>query len=108
MEERLKNDVSAYLIDTPETSEIIALSIRLKTCSFRKKRNYPSGYTEEKIKRDMEECYACIFDLVMYFLSKQGVEFQTSHSESSVVRNWVSEDEIYIYHGVFPFAGSLK
>ena len=56
----------------------------------------------------MEKCYDCIFDLALYFLVKQGAEFQGSHSESSVNRSWESETEIYINHGVFPFAGSLS
>nr|DAG23941.1 MAG TPA: hypothetical protein [Caudoviricetes sp.] len=53
----------------------------------------------------MEKCYDCIFDLALYFLTKQGAEFQSSHSESSVNRSWNSETEIYVNHGVFPFAG---
>ena len=56
----------------------------------------------------MKKCYDCIFDLALYFLVKQGAEFQGSHSESSVNRSWESETEIYINHGVFPFAGSLS
>ena len=39
------------------------------------------------------------------FKKKQGAEFQGSHSESSVNRNWTSETEIYVNHGVFPFIG---
>ena len=56
----------------------------------------------------MEKCYDCIFDLALYFLVKQGAEFQGIHSESSVNRSWESETEIYINHGVFPFAGSFS
>lgn len=108
MDEELRNDLSTYLADDPETFEMITLSVRRAIRSFKKKRNYPSSYTEEKINGDLEECYDCIFDLALYFLVKQGAEFQGSHSENSVNRNWESETEIYINHGVFPFAGSLK
>ena len=64
-----------------------------------------SQRTSEKINSDMENCYDCIFDLALFFLVKQGTEFQGSHSESSVNRSWNSETEIYVNHGVFPFIG---
>lgn len=107
MNEELKNDLTAYLADEPETSEMIALSVRRAIRSFKKKRNYPESYTEEKINSDMEKCYDCIFDLALYFLVKQGAEFQNSHSENSVNRSWESDTDIYISHGIFPFARSI-
>ena len=107
MDEQLVNDLKEYLSDDAETDGMISLSVKRAIRSFKKKRSYPSGYTEEKINADMEYCYDCIFDLALYFLLKQGAEFQESHSENSVSRNWESETEIYINHGVFPFAGSL-
>lgn len=107
MDEQLVNDLKEYLSDDAETDDMISLSVKRAIRSFKKKRNYPSGYTDEKINADMEYCYDCIFDLALYFLVKQGAEFQGSHSENSVSRNWESETEIYINHGVFPFAGSL-
>lgn len=108
MNEELINDLMDYLNDDSESPEILTLSVKRAIRSFKKKRNYPSSYTDEKITKDMELCYDCIFDLALYFLTKQGAEFQSSHSESSVNRNWESETEIYINHGVFPFAGSLN
>lgn len=107
MNEELTSDLNAYLADDPEISGMIPLSVKRALRSFRNKRNYPSEYTEAKINADMEKCYDCIFDLALYFLVKQGAEFQGSHSENSVNRSWESETDIYINHGVFPFAGSL-
>lgn len=107
MNEELINDLMNYLSDDIENPEMVSLSVKRAIRSFKKKRNYPSGYTDEKICNDMENCYDCIFDLALFFLVKQGAEFQGSHSESSVNRSWESETEIYINHGVFPFAGSL-
>ena len=107
MNEELVNDLTVYLADEADSPEIILFSVKRAIRSFKKKRNYPSGYTDEKINTDMECCYDCIFDLALYFLVKQGAEFQEAHSENSVSRNWESETEIYINHGVFPFAGSL-
>lgn len=107
MNEELINDLMNYLSDDIENPEMVSLSVKRAIRSFKKKRNYPSSYTDEKICNDMENSYDCIFDLALFFLVKQGAEFQGSHSESSVNRSWESETEIYINHGVFPFAGSL-
>lgn len=105
MDEQLVEDLKNYIDDDIETARMIPLSAKRAVRSFKKKRNYPSGYTEEQINSDMEKCYDCIFDLALYFLVKQGAEFQGSHSENYVSRNWDSETEIYVNHGVFPFAG---
>lgn len=107
MNEELVNDLTVYLADEADSPEIILLSVKRAIRSFKKKRNYPSSYTEEKINSDMESCYDCIFDLALYFLTKQGAEFQSSHSESSVNRSWDSETEIFVNHGVFPFVSGL-
>ena len=104
MDERLIEDLTNYLEDDVETARVI-LSVNRAIRSFKKKRNYPSSYSDEKINSDMEKCYDCIFDLALFFLVKQGAEFQGSHSESSVNRNWTSETEINVNHGVFPFIG---
>ena len=105
MDEQLVEDLKNYIDNDIETARMIPLSAKRAVRSFKKKRNYPSGYTEEQINSDMEKCYDCIFDLALYFLVKQEAEFQGSHSENSVSRNWDSETEIYVNHGVFPFAG---
>ena len=104
MDEQLIEDLTNYLEDDVETARVI-LSVNRAIRSFKKKRNYPSSYSDEKINSDMENCYDCIFDLALFFLLKQGAEFQGSHSESSVSRSWDSETEIYVNHGVFPFIG---
>ena len=104
MDEQLIEDLTNYLEDDAETARVI-LSVNRAIRSFKKKRNYPSSYSDEKINSDMENCYDCIFDLALFFLVKQGAEFQGSHSESSVSISWNSETEIYVNHGVFPFIG---
>ena len=106
MNEELMEELSLYLADNPESESMLTLSVNRAIRSFKNKRNYPSSYTDDKIKNDMKKCYDCIFDLALYFLVKQGAEFQGTHSESSVNRSWESETEIYINHGVFPFAGN--
>ena len=48
MNEQLVNDLKEYLSDDAETDGMISLSVKRAIRSFKKKRNYPSGYTEEK------------------------------------------------------------
>lgn len=84
MNEELMEELSLYLADNPESESMLTLSVNRAIRSFKNKRNYPSSYTDDKIKNDMKKCYDCIFDLALYFLVKQGAEFQGSHSESSV------------------------
>lgn len=107
MNEELRQDLSLYLADEPETDSMISLSINRAVRSFKNRRNYPSSYTDEKIEKDIEKYYDCVFDLALYFLVKQGAEFQSTRSESSVNISWNSESDIYINHSVFPFASSL-
>ena len=54
MNEQLVNDLKEYLSDDAETDGMISLSVKRAIRSFKKKRNYPSGYTEERINADME------------------------------------------------------
>ena len=56
MNEELVNDLKEYLSDDAETDGMISLSVKRAIRSFKKKRNYPSGYTVEKINADMEYC----------------------------------------------------
>ena len=107
MNEELMEELSLYLADNPESEAILTLSVNRAIRSFKNKRNYPSSYTDDKIKNDMKKCYDCIFDLALYFLVKQGVEFETSHSENSVNAGWNSETEIFVNHGVFPFVRGI-
>ena len=96
MNEELMEELSLYLADNPESESILTLSVNRAIRSFKNKRNYPSSYTDDKIKNDMKKCYDCIFDLALYFLVKQGAEFQGSHSESSVNRSWESEPKFIL------------
>ena len=49
MNEQLVNDLKEYLSDDAEPDGMISLSVKRAIRSFKKKRNYPSGYTDEKI-----------------------------------------------------------
>lgn len=106
MEEELLQDLRNYLGSdyTEEQEPTLLFCIKRAITTFKNKRDYPAAYSEERIKKDMEKKYACIWDDVLYWCNMQGVEFQKSHSENGVLRSWSSEDEIYSFHGILPIA----
>ena len=57
MNEELMEELSLYLADNPESESILTLSVNRAIRSFKNKRNYPSSYTDDKIKNDMKKCY---------------------------------------------------
>ena len=103
LEERLLQDLKVDFEDDCPEDPVILLSIQRAIRSFKKKRNYPKSFSEEKILNDMEHCYDCIYDLALYKLNKHGNEFENSHSESGSSQHWDSETDIYLNHGVFPY-----
>lgn len=106
VELELLQDLKDYLGDdyNAEQESTLTFCVKRAIKSFKNKRNYPSSYPESMVENDMDKYYMCIFDLVLYWCDKQGVEFQTSHSESGVSRSWNSERDIYVLHDVIPIA----
>lgn len=107
MELEILNDLKSYLgMDYEDSMESTLLfCVKRAILLFKSYRNYPSFYTEQMIEKDMERCYACIWDLVLLQYVKEGVEFQNSHSESGTSRSWNSENEIFSMHRIVPIAG---
>lgn len=106
MELELLQDLKDYLGEdyNEEQEPAMLFCIKRAIKSFKNKRNYPSSYSENSIEKDMDKYYSCLFDLTLYWINKQGVEFQSSHSESGTGRNWDSENDIYVLHSVIPIA----
>lgn len=102
LEERLLQDLKVDFEDDCPEDAVLLLAIQRAIRSFKKKRNYPKSFSEEKILNDMEYCYDCIYDLALYKLNKRGNDFEQSHSENGASQSWSSESEIYLNHGVFP------
>ena len=55
MDEQLIEDLTNYLEDDEETARMIPLSAERAIRSFKKKRNYPSSYSDEKINSDIDK-----------------------------------------------------
>lgn len=65
-------------------------------------RKYPSYYTDEQIQRDLYEYYSNIRNIALYDYNKIGAEFEQSHSENSVNRNWTDRDKLF--SGILPLS----
>jgi hypothetical protein len=59
------------------------------------RRHFPRSYSDEQINKWLAENKSCIMNLVGYDYNKDGVEGQTSHSESGVVRNYVDRNSYF-------------
>ena len=103
IEERLLEDAKDLFEDDEFDEKSMKRCIRRALNAFKSKRSYPSSYDENKIKDDMDGCYDCIFELVLYKVGKQGAEGETTHIEGGVHRTYMNEEQIYADHGVFPF-----
>lgn len=106
MELELLQDIKDYLGNDydEEQESTLLFCIKRAIKSFKNKRNYPDQYTEAIIDKDINRFYMCIFDLTLYWINKQGIEFQTGHSENGTTRSWNSESEIFSLHDVIPIA----
>lgn len=109
MEIELLQDIKDYLGTDYDAEQESALLFCIKRAikSFLNKRNYPDDYSDSTKDKDMNRFYMCIFDLALYWVNKQGLEFQESHSESGTSQSWKSEEEIYSLHNVIPIAKLL-
>ena len=103
IEERLLEEVQVHFEEDEFDEKVIKICIRRAINAFKSKRNYPSSYDDEKINKDLERCYDCIFELVLCKTAKQGVEGESLHIESGVHRTYMNEEQIYADHGIFPF-----
>lgn len=105
MEERLEEDIIEYFGEAyvKKHQRALARCITRAINAYKSRRNYPSHFSDKQKESDMDLHYECIFDLTMYWFVKMGVEFQSSHIENTVHRNYTSENSIYVAHGVHPY-----
>lgn len=85
--------------------DVACLSSKIKNAvrEVRNKRNYPEYFTDEQIKKDLENHYSNIRELALYDYNQLGVEGQTYHNENGTNRTWKSRNECLI--GVFAYCG---
>ena len=64
-------------------------------------RHYPRSWTEEQIEDDLKKYEKVLVKLVIYDFNKEGMEFENSHTESGVSRQFQSRARIMA--DVLPF-----
>ena len=104
MEEELLDDIEVYLKDEISESDtpILSLLIEIAVKNVKIHRNYPDSYKDEMISKDLEKHYGIIFNAVINSWNKQGVEGESSHSESGTAVTYINDDKWYA--GVIPIA----
>lgn len=105
--DELKTEITTiltqYLNEDAMSYEVMSVFSERAMLAFKEYRNYPLGWTDEKILADMNRHKSCIADLALYEYIQQGAEFQSMHIESGLYRMWQSEGSIYTHHRVVPF-----
>jgi len=64
-------------------------------------RNYPHTWTDEMIAEDLKKYEKVLIKLVIYDYNKEGMEFENSHTESGVSRQFQSRARVM--SDVLPF-----
>lgn len=97
-------DLTTELSITDENfnSALLEVKVRGAYKDVKLARAYPSFYTDEMIEADMENFYQAIRNIALYDYNQIGAEFQTSSSENSNSRQWVSRDSLF--NEVIPLA----
>ncbi len=74
--------------------------------SVKNVRNYPKSWTKEQIDDDMKRYEKVLIKLVIYDFNKEGMEFENSHTESGVSRQFQSRARVMA--DVLPFVGMYQ
>lgn len=95
LETEIENELEIELNSDPEyNDELLAVKVRNAIREVKKRRNYPSHYTQDMIASDLEDFYSDISRLALIDYNQVGAEGQSLHTEDDVQRSWVSRDEI--------------
>lgn len=113
MKETLLEMLKTYLGDDYDEN-IVSICADRAIKSFIAYMNYPTdmkeiaeGEATAPYEDDLVDNEYCLFDLALFFLGKQGIEFESSHEENGAKLAYESEATIYSNHGVIPYATIL-
>ena len=82
---------------------LLGTKVKNAVREVKKRRNYPSHFSEDDIQKDLSEFYSNIHDLALYDYNQIGAEGQISHSDNGTSRTWKDREECL--KGVFAWAG---
>lgn len=90
------------IVDSNFNSTLLYNKVSNAAKEVKQARHFPSDYTDDMILEDMECYYSTIRDVALFDYNAVGAEFQTSSSENSVQRVWVSRDSLF--SGIIPLS----
>ena len=97
LQEEIVADLTTEYGNQPTfNSDVIAIKVRDAIREVKNRRNYQAtSYTDEEIEKDLyNNYYSVIKNLAVYDFAQIGAPIESSHSENSISRTWVSRDEI--------------
>ena len=87
-------DNNEVVFEYPEENPKIEMLISNAKESIINTRHYPSDWTDEKIEADLKKYTNVLINLVIYDYNKEGMDFENSHSESGVSRQFQSRQRL--------------
>ena len=96
-EQDVNPDGSTYdkvVLDNPEENPFLELCIEKNRQLLISVVKPPEHYSPEMIEEIVAKYSSAIVDMTIYDYCKEGAEFQKTHSENGISRNWISKEEI--------------
>ena len=94
-------DNNEIVFDYPDEDPQIEMLISNALESIRQVRHYPDDWDEDKIKDDLKNYRNTVINLVIYDYNKEGMDYENSHTESGVSRQFQSRQRLMA--DVMPF-----
>lgn len=82
------------VFEYPDENPKLEMLISNAKASIIQVRHYPDSYDEKKIEKDLAQFENVIINLVIYDYNKEGMDFENSHTESGVSRQFQSRARV--------------
>lgn len=107
MKASLIGQLTPYLkkSDKAFDEELLSFIVDGVLTDAKQNRRYPASYTEEMIERDMTRGIGTFRNVALSRYNKIGIEFEKSHTEGDVSRNFVSTGKEW--DGWYPLAVTI-
>lgn len=82
------------VFEYPDENPKLEMLISNAKASIIQVRHYPDSFSDEKIAKDLEKFENVLINLVIYDYNKEGMDFENSHTESGVSRQFQSRARV--------------
>lgn len=87
-------DNNEVVFEYPEENPKLEMLISNAKESIINVRHYPKDWTSDKIAEDLKKYENVLINLVIYDYNKEGMDFENSHTESGVSRQFQSRARV--------------